>query len=136
MRFSRLYPLMAMALYIPIHEAGHLLAAILSGYSITEVSLIPYLEGTNIVMGFVKASEMSPFVWMGGFLITFIAGLYLIKFPRYRNFAFTWLSLAPATSANDLWHVGGEALMRASILLSAIMLGIWFYQVFLVKKIS
>jgi hypothetical protein len=125
---------MAMALYIPIHEAGHLLAALLSGFSISEISLIPYLECSNIVMGYVLASGENPFVWSAGFLITFIAGLVLVKFPRSRTFGMVWLSLAPATSANDLYHVAGEGAMRASILMSAIVLGVWFYQVFIVKK--
>jgi hypothetical protein len=131
MKISRLYPIGAMLSYSVIHELGHIVAALISGFTITSISLVPSLQGSNLVLGYVQASGENGFVWSAGFLLT--TSLAILMLPRNHTFALTWLALAPATSANDLFHIGGEALMRTSILMSAIVLSLWSIEHFVIK---
>jgi hypothetical protein len=119
----------AVILYIPTHELGHVLCVLASGYRVTSWSLTPYWVGSNLVMGYVKASGYNPLIWAGGFLITFIpaAILFMIN-KKYRVFSLVWLGFAPATSSADFYHIFGEIGFQTANMLSAGLLMIWFIR--------
>ncbi|EMR73521.1 hypothetical protein MCGE09_00554 [Thaumarchaeota archaeon SCGC AB-539-E09] len=129
---------LSLAVYPPIHELGHLTAAILKEIQILgiEYSVITVRDS------FTSTGQILLFK-TSGFLVTFYPALILFLYlwkrgSHWAHPAYVWLMASPLVSSRDFLEIGhiigingmGQTLYYTSILSTTLMLCVYMHEVY------